>query len=623
LFSAVGEIPLRKGHLVLQFREYEEALQLFDLAAQKFRTLLKTDKKHYFDTIEKRLAEVARCRAEALEHLGRYNEANQAIDEMQKILHKTLETTETSKVARAEKDKNRPFADLFQPSKQKEKKSNSNFRKNKKKQLTEEDIETQTYARITAKHNDAVADCRRGNIELQRGHWRTALKFFLKSRHIIDAPLFCNLPDAQTNLCTVYAGIANAYCNLDRYDESERWYNKAVAQFQKMINEGKLELQPTFFETLSGQAVLFAKQNNYEEAIRLYEKIYNERNRLVAENLEGLNVEHLRTHDSQRLAFSALLLQTQNQTIRAIQEKLCALDRIEDAIIWGQCELDTFEQFLRLIPDPSLAVYDQCVAKISYATLLLLGKRYEEVDALLETCEQTFLEHRRTDNKCKHDHDNNGKDEVSLTESVKQQIDQLVFIRLFDLVGDKYYNIKKMFSEVFDLYRQNKGNETTKTLELLRELIRKQQIETQNEHRLIQMFWKELEKMIDLNLELDQKDLLEWVDKTVLTSPFDLPGSKTNTIIEPEENSEELDQELTQYEKDFGGEESNNDFLYQMLDEMTGNSTASDMMRKYNEGRFQVAETGQPFHNEKTVGRNDPCPCGSGKKYKKCCMEKK
>lgn len=24
----------------------------------------------------------------------------------------------------------------------------------------------------------------------------------------------------------------------------------------------------------------------------------------------------------------------------------------------------------------------------------------------------------------------------------------------------------------------------------------------------------------------------------------------------------------------------------------------------------------------KTVGRNDPCPCGSGKKYKKCCMNK-
>lgn len=27
----------------------------------------------------------------------------------------------------------------------------------------------------------------------------------------------------------------------------------------------------------------------------------------------------------------------------------------------------------------------------------------------------------------------------------------------------------------------------------------------------------------------------------------------------------------------------------------------------------------QPVHREKKVGRNDPCPCGSGKKYKKCC----
>lgn len=25
---------------------------------------------------------------------------------------------------------------------------------------------------------------------------------------------------------------------------------------------------------------------------------------------------------------------------------------------------------------------------------------------------------------------------------------------------------------------------------------------------------------------------------------------------------------------------------------------------------------------EKKVGRNDPCPCGSGKKFKKCCMNK-
>jgi len=26
--------------------------------------------------------------------------------------------------------------------------------------------------------------------------------------------------------------------------------------------------------------------------------------------------------------------------------------------------------------------------------------------------------------------------------------------------------------------------------------------------------------------------------------------------------------------------------------------------------------------DEEKVGRNDPCPCGSGKKYKKCCADK-
>jgi preprotein translocase subunit SecA len=26
-----------------------------------------------------------------------------------------------------------------------------------------------------------------------------------------------------------------------------------------------------------------------------------------------------------------------------------------------------------------------------------------------------------------------------------------------------------------------------------------------------------------------------------------------------------------------------------------------------------------PIHSDEQVGRNDPCPCGSGRKFKKCC----
>jgi preprotein translocase subunit SecA len=30
----------------------------------------------------------------------------------------------------------------------------------------------------------------------------------------------------------------------------------------------------------------------------------------------------------------------------------------------------------------------------------------------------------------------------------------------------------------------------------------------------------------------------------------------------------------------------------------------------------------EPIRNRPTPGRNDLCPCGSGKKYKRCCMAK-
>ncbi|HEC96887.1 MAG TPA: hypothetical protein ENI58_01805 [Nitrospirae bacterium] len=33
-----------------------------------------------------------------------------------------------------------------------------------------------------------------------------------------------------------------------------------------------------------------------------------------------------------------------------------------------------------------------------------------------------------------------------------------------------------------------------------------------------------------------------------------------------------------------------------------------------NDGQVQ-----RPVKRSKKVGRNEPCPCGSGKKYKKCC----
>ncbi|TDA65837.1 MAG: preprotein translocase subunit SecA [Clostridia bacterium] len=41
--------------------------------------------------------------------------------------------------------------------------------------------------------------------------------------------------------------------------------------------------------------------------------------------------------------------------------------------------------------------------------------------------------------------------------------------------------------------------------------------------------------------------------------------------------------------------------------------------RQVTENRGQAEQASRPVKRETKVGRNDPCPCGSGKKYKKCC----
>ncbi len=35
---------------------------------------------------------------------------------------------------------------------------------------------------------------------------------------------------------------------------------------------------------------------------------------------------------------------------------------------------------------------------------------------------------------------------------------------------------------------------------------------------------------------------------------------------------------------------------------------------------LEAYENSEPFVRDTKVGRNDPCPCGSGQKYKRCCM---
>ena len=52
----------------------------------------------------------------------------------------------------------------------------------------------------------------------------------------------------------------------------------------------------------------------------------------------------------------------------------------------------------------------------------------------------------------------------------------------------------------------------------------------------------------------------------------------------------------------------------------TASQKAVPAQAKQVEGAAQSNQTYEPVKRDKNkVGRNDPCPCGSGKKYKNCC----
>jgi len=61
--------------------------------------------------------------------------------------------------------------------------------------------------------------------------------------------------------------------------------------------------------------------------------------------------------------------------------------------------------------------------------------------------------------------------------------------------------------------------------------------------------------------------------------------------------------------------------LFQLSKEILNHLNETELVKKYSMVNRVQNDFGKrkPVTKKVTVGRNDPCPCGSGKKYKKCC----
>lgn len=88
---------------------------------------------------------------------------------------------------------------------------------------------------------------------------------------------------------------------------------------------------------------------------------------------------------------------------------------------------------------------------------------------------------------------------------------------------------------------------------------------------------------------------------------------KKNVIVNITEKGFDLDQ----WYKDFCGLYSSD---MNELDDFQKNDLRSLWNRDQNNSKENILYPDEPILSDK-VGRNDPCPCGSGKKYKKCCLD--
>lgn len=94
-------------------------------------------------------------------------------------------------------------------------------------------------------------------------------------------------------------------------------------------------------------------------------------------------------------------------------------------------------------------------------------------------------------------------------------------------------------------------------------------------------------------------------------------------FIQYEETTEKLDRQfLGDDVKIYGKDRHHNEDGFDYNDECEAEDDYEDYDDE-EDGNMPELNSGTPFTRDyPKIGRNDPCPCGSGKKYKKCCFDK-
>jgi len=597
-FAAPMNIPYRKGVIYAQYHEFEEALELYDLAIKNVKQLLQSEHKEYFEQLESQFAEISHARADALRNLGRFDEAKDALETTLQLFTPALNPEKPRKdsplsmknlLASASHREKNPLGKIFDDGKFDEK---------------------QALYQFGVLHNEATMDISRSQIEMLQGNWRKALRLLLKARFVLDSPVMTSFPEAQKNVFGCYQGIASMYANLKEDEKALLWFERTVKHGRKLIDDGDSDFRNTLYPAQKTRGDFLARLNQYDQAMVEYEHVFAMQNQLIQEQeaaLEGLDREHLRVHDNQKLMPLAVLYQAQIETIRSIENLTFATNSPEAAESWVCVEVETFEKFHALLLEPEQAIGDYAKVATSCAAILRWVGKEEKAKEILDRWIADAMGRFETDDEAR----------VFINDGVSVRVKELY--AMTDFCEEAY-----LFARVAQLTNNGRYEEAYHAAGVFHAIMVHLQEQLQDaqsfKHELyagcIRLIYREVGTIIHYH-PMDE------VESEFQNHPYD--PSEMRAILDQMEEEEDAknaddepdeDENAALYERDFENASDNHAMLFKMMDAFSGKNRADELIDEYDRHKGT-------FRNESDkVGRNDPCPCGSGKKYKKCCMDR-
>jgi len=206
----------------------------------------------------------------------------------------------------------------------------------------------------------------------------------------------------------------------------------------------------------------------------------------------------------------------------------------------------------------------------------------------------------------------------SIIEMITGVIERLLDIYAAKEIHPEEWNIKGLSEYLVDIFQIKHIIDEDKLADMSREDLREIIIERaqaayeKKEEELGYDTMRELERYIMLKI-VDQKwmdhiDAMEQLREGIGLRAY----GQRDPVIEYKFEGYEMFQEMI---KNIQEDTLRYLFRVQVKAAPERRQKTYNMTYSHNEG----GEKPQPVRKQKKIGRNDPCPCGSGKKYKKCC----